>query len=152
MNRRTTAAVQTPAGCSIPFEVETGVSQEAVVRPFPFNVAVSDIMRRTVEQCHADVILAPSIRPLVELKYAHDVALFASSSARSQHVVNLASKLAAAYGLLLCPYKRNQMWIFMVSMVSIFMSSIIWALCRKKMATRERDIQQGCAKASSPFI
>ncbi|KAK6734367.1 hypothetical protein RB195_017882 [Necator americanus] len=37
--------------------------------------------------------------PLVDLEYTDDVAVFASSSAKLQHVVNLASKLAAAYGM-----------------------------------------------------
>ncbi|KAK6764396.1 hypothetical protein RB195_024645 [Necator americanus] len=36
MNRRTTAAVRTPAGCTS-FKVETGVRQRAVTAPFLFN-------------------------------------------------------------------------------------------------------------------
>ena len=51
MNQRTTAAVRTPAGCTTPFEVVTGVRQGAVAGPFLFNFAIDDIMRRTVEQC-----------------------------------------------------------------------------------------------------
>ncbi|KAK6762630.1 hypothetical protein RB195_023377 [Necator americanus] len=60
MNQRTTAAVRTPAGCTTPFEVVTGVGQGAVPGPFLFNFAVDDIMRRTVDQCPADIVLAPS--------------------------------------------------------------------------------------------
>ncbi|KAK6749495.1 hypothetical protein RB195_001855 [Necator americanus] len=41
---------------------------------------------------------APAARLLVDLEYADDV-IFASSSAKLQHVVNLVSKFAAAYGL-----------------------------------------------------
>ncbi|KAK6749092.1 hypothetical protein RB195_001599 [Necator americanus] len=58
MNQRTTAAVRTPAGCTTPFEVVTGVRQGAVAGPFLFNFN-DDIMRRTVDQCPADIVLAP---------------------------------------------------------------------------------------------
>ncbi|KAK6734971.1 hypothetical protein RB195_018273 [Necator americanus] len=51
MNQRTAAAVRTPAGCTTPFEVVTRVKQGAVARPFLFNFAIDDIMRRTVDQC-----------------------------------------------------------------------------------------------------
>ncbi|KAK6738062.1 hypothetical protein RB195_020269 [Necator americanus] len=51
-----TAAVRTPAGCTTPFEVETGMRQGAVEEPLLFNFVVDDIMRRTDEQCPADVI------------------------------------------------------------------------------------------------
>ncbi|KAK6727443.1 hypothetical protein RB195_005249 [Necator americanus] len=45
------------------------------VGPFLFNFVVYDIMRRTVEQCLADVILAPFARTLVDLEYVDDVTL-----------------------------------------------------------------------------
>ncbi|KAK6765449.1 hypothetical protein RB195_025388 [Necator americanus] len=109
MNRRITAAVRTPAGCTTPFEVESGVRQGVVAGPFLFNFAVDDIMRRTIEQCPADVISAPFARPLVDLEYADDVVIFASSSAQLQHVVDLVSKLAVAYGLRLRSDKCKQM-------------------------------------------
>ncbi|KAK6748174.1 hypothetical protein RB195_001040 [Necator americanus] len=109
MNQRTTAAVRTPAGCTTPFEVVTGVRQRAVAGPFLFNLAIDDIMRRTVDQCPADIVLAPSGCPLTDLEYADDVVIFAESSTKLQHVVNLVSKLAAAYGLRLRPDKCKQM-------------------------------------------
>ncbi|KAK6762980.1 hypothetical protein RB195_023619 [Necator americanus] len=62
-NQRTTAAVRTPAGCTTPFEVVTGVRQGAVAGPFLFNFAIDDIMRRTVDQCPADIVLAPQGAP-----------------------------------------------------------------------------------------
>ncbi|KAK6765805.1 hypothetical protein RB195_025616 [Necator americanus] len=111
MNQRTTAAVRTPAGCTTPFEMVAGVRQEAVAGPFLFNFAIDDIMRRTVDQCPADIVLAPSVCPLTDLEYADDVVIFAESSTKLQHVVNLVSKLAAAYGLRLRPDKRKQIWI-----------------------------------------
>ncbi|KAK6757720.1 hypothetical protein RB195_015498 [Necator americanus] len=111
MNQRTTAAVRTPAGYTAPFEVVTGVRQGAVEGPFLFNFAIDNIMRRTVDQCSADIILAPSGRPLTDLEYADDVVVFAESSTKLQHVVNLVPKLAAAYGLRLRPGKCKQMWI-----------------------------------------
>ncbi|KAK6753804.1 hypothetical protein RB195_013032 [Necator americanus] len=111
MNQRTTAAVRTPAGCTTPFEVVTGVIQGAVAGPFLFNFAIDDIMRRTVDQCPADIIPAPSGHPLTDLEYADDVVIFAESSTKHQHVANLISKLAAAYGLRLRPDKCMQMWI-----------------------------------------
>ncbi|KAK6727442.1 hypothetical protein RB195_005249 [Necator americanus] len=42
------------------------------VGPFLFNFVVYDIMRRTVEQCLADVILAPFARTLVDLELLLD--------------------------------------------------------------------------------
>ncbi|KAK6762932.1 hypothetical protein RB195_023585 [Necator americanus] len=66
MNQRTTSAVRTPAGCTTPFEVVTGVRQGAVAEPFLFNFAIDDIMRRTVDQCRADIVLAPSGCPLTD--------------------------------------------------------------------------------------
>ncbi|KAK6763302.1 hypothetical protein RB195_023852 [Necator americanus] len=113
MNQRTTAAVRTPAGCTTPFEVVTEVRQGAVTRPFLFNFAIDDIMRITVDQCPADIVLAPSPDgcPLTDFEYADDVVIFAESSTKLQHVVNLVSKLAAAYGLRLRPDKCKQMWI-----------------------------------------
>ncbi|KAK6765157.1 hypothetical protein RB195_025193 [Necator americanus] len=68
-------------------------------------------MRRTVDQCPADIVLAPSGCPLNDLKYADDVVIFAESSTKLQHVVNLVLKLAATYGLRLRPDKCRQMWI-----------------------------------------
>ncbi|KAK6749578.1 hypothetical protein RB195_001909 [Necator americanus] len=97
MNQRTAAAVRTPAGCTTPFEVVTGVRQGAVAGPFLFNFAIDDIMRRTVDQCPADIVLAPSRCPLTDLEYADDVVIFAESSTKLQHVVNFVSKLAAAH-------------------------------------------------------
>ncbi|KAK6732067.1 hypothetical protein RB195_016439 [Necator americanus] len=111
MNQRITAAVRTLAGCTIPFELVTEVRQGAVAGPFLFHFAIDDIMRRTVDQYPANIILAPSGRPLTNLEYADDVVIFAESSTKLQHVVNLVSKLAAAYGLRLCPDKCKQMWI-----------------------------------------
>ncbi|KAK6765420.1 hypothetical protein RB195_025369 [Necator americanus] len=95
MNRRTIAAVRTPAGCTTPFEVETGVRQGGVAGPFCPTFTVDGLMRRTTEQCPVDVILAPSPRVLVDVEYTDNVVIFASSSAKLQHVVNIVSKLAA---------------------------------------------------------
>ncbi|KAK6748755.1 hypothetical protein RB195_001403 [Necator americanus] len=103
MNQLTTAAVRTPAGCTTPFKVVTGVRQGAVAGPFLFNFAIDDTIRRTVDQCPTDIVLAPSGCPFTDLRYADDVVIFAESSTKLQHVVNLVSKLAAAYGLHLRP-------------------------------------------------
>ncbi|KAK6734825.1 hypothetical protein RB195_018173 [Necator americanus] len=72
---------------------------------------VIEIWQRTVDQCPADIILAPSGRPLTYLEYAYYVVIFAESSTKLQHAVNLVSKLAAAYGLCLRPDKCKQIWI-----------------------------------------
>ncbi|KAK6756712.1 hypothetical protein RB195_014879 [Necator americanus] len=111
MNQRTTAAVRTPVGCTTPFEVVTGVRQGAVVGPFLFKFAIDNIMRRTVDQCPADIVLAPPGCLLTDLEYADYVVIFAESSTKLQHVVILVSKLAAAYGLRLRPDKWKQMWV-----------------------------------------
>ncbi|KAK6731322.1 hypothetical protein RB195_007659 [Necator americanus] len=60
------------------------------------------------QQCPADTVIAPTGPPLTDLEYADDVVIFAESSTKLQHVVNLASKLAASYGLRLRPDKRKQ--------------------------------------------
>ncbi|KAK6728277.1 hypothetical protein RB195_005738 [Necator americanus] len=160
MNQRTTAAVRTPAGCTTPFEVVTGVRQGAVAGPFLFNFAIDDIMRKTVDQCPADIVLAPSGCPLTDLKYADDVVIFAESSTKLQHVVNLVSKLAAAYGLRLRPDKCKQMWISSRPRTGIrpdeqpielvdefcYLGSMV-----KNNSGYEKDIQQRCAKAISAF-
>ncbi|KAK6760589.1 hypothetical protein RB195_021885 [Necator americanus] len=109
-NQRTTAAVRTPTGCATPFKVETGVRQPAVVGPILFNVAVDDIMWRTIEQCTAVFLLAPSACPLVDLEHADDIVIFALSSVKL-HVVCLVSKLAAAYELGPRPDKCKQIWV-----------------------------------------
>ncbi|KAK6732013.1 hypothetical protein RB195_016413 [Necator americanus] len=111
MNQRTTVAVRTPAGCTTPFELATGVRQGAVAGPFLFNFAIDDIMRE--QSTSGDIILAPSGCPLTDLEYADDVVIFAESSTKLQHVVKFVSKVAlvAAYGLRLRPDKCKQMWI-----------------------------------------
>ncbi|KAK6744492.1 hypothetical protein RB195_011295 [Necator americanus] len=68
-------------------------------------------MRRTVDQCPAKIVLTPSGCPLTALEYADDVVIFSENSTKLQHVVNLVSKLAAAYGLHLRRDKCKQMWI-----------------------------------------
>ncbi|KAK6764258.1 hypothetical protein RB195_024540 [Necator americanus] len=86
VNQRTTAAVRTQAGCTTPFEVVTGVRQGTVTGPLPFNLAIDDIMRRIVDQCPDDIVLAPSGCPLTDREYAEDVVIFAESSIKLQHV------------------------------------------------------------------
>ncbi|KAK6744228.1 hypothetical protein RB195_011123 [Necator americanus] len=160
MNQRTTAAVQTPAGFATPFEVVTGVRQGAVAGPFLFNFAIDDIMRKTVGQGPADIVLAPSGCPLTDLEYADDVVISAESSTKLQHVVNLVSKLAAAYRLRLRPDKCKQMWISSRPRAGIKVDiqpiELVDELCYpgctlKKNGSYERDVQQRCAKATSAF-
>ncbi|KAK6765531.1 hypothetical protein RB195_025439 [Necator americanus] len=160
MNQRKTAAVRTPAGCTTPFEVVTGVRQGAVAGPFLFNFAIDDIMRRTVNQCPADIVLAPSGCPLTDLVYADDVVIFAESSTKLQHVVNLVSKLAAAYGLRLRPDKCKQMWTSSKPRTGIRVdgqpTELVDVFCYlgcmlKNNGSYERDVQQRCAKSTSAF-
>ncbi|KAK6729736.1 hypothetical protein RB195_006657 [Necator americanus] len=154
MNQRTTAAVRTPAGCTTPFEV---VRQGAVAGPFLFNFAIDDIMRRTVDQCPADIVLAPSLCPLTDLEYTDDVVI---NFKKLQHVVNLVSKLAAAYGLLLRSDKCKQMWISSRPRTEIrvdgqpieLVDEFCYLGCTlKNNGNYERDVQQRCAKATSAF-
>ncbi|KAK6735356.1 hypothetical protein RB195_018516 [Necator americanus] len=62
MNQQITAAVRTAAGYTTPFKVVTEVRQGVVAGPFLFPSPVDDIMRRTVDRCPADIIVAPSGR------------------------------------------------------------------------------------------
>ncbi|KAK6750422.1 hypothetical protein RB195_002416 [Necator americanus] len=85
MNQTTIAAVRTPAGCTTPFEVVTGVRQRAVAGPFLFKFVIDDIMRRTIDQCTADIVLAG--RPLTDLQsldveYADNAVIFAEAATR----------------------------------------------------------------------
>ncbi|KAK6762391.1 hypothetical protein RB195_023199 [Necator americanus] len=68
--------------CTAPFEVVSGVRQGVVARPFLFNFAIDDMMRRTVDQCPANIILAPQGCPLTDLEYANDVVIFAESTTK----------------------------------------------------------------------
>ncbi|KAK6744422.1 hypothetical protein RB195_011245 [Necator americanus] len=160
MNQRTTAAVRTPAGCTTPFKVVTEVRQGAVAGTFLFNFAIDDIMRRVVDQCPVDIVLAPSGCPLTDLEYADDIVIFAESSTKLQHVVNLVSKLAAAYGLRLPPDKCKQMWISSRPRTGIrvdgqpieLVDEFCYLGCTlKNNGSYERDVQQRCAKATSAF-
>ncbi|KAK6739499.1 hypothetical protein RB195_008176 [Necator americanus] len=121
MNQRATAAVRTPAGCTTPFDVVTGVRQAAVAGPFMFNFAIDDMYE---------------------------------TSTRS--VVNLVSKLAAAYGLRLHPDKCKQMWISSRTRTGIrvdgqpieLVDEFCYLGCTlKNNGSYERDVQQRCAKA-----
>ncbi|KAK6764510.1 hypothetical protein RB195_024725 [Necator americanus] len=150
MNQRTTAAVRTPAGCTTPFEVVIGVRQGAVAGPFLFNFAIDDNMRRTVDQYPADIVLAPSGCPLTDLEYADDV-IFAERSTKLQHVVNLVSKLAAAYELRLRPNKCKQMWVSARPRIGIRVDGqpieLVDEFCYLDCTLKNN----GCAKATSAF-
>ncbi|KAK6753817.1 hypothetical protein RB195_013041 [Necator americanus] len=133
----------------------TGVRQGTVGRPFLFNFATT-----CVDLCPADIILAPSAQPLTDLEYADDVVIFAESSTKHQHVVNLVSKLAAAYGLRLRPDKCKQMWIEISSRPRTgirvdgqpieLVDEFCYLSCTlKNNGSYERDVQQRCAKATS---
>ncbi|KAK6756179.1 hypothetical protein RB195_014524 [Necator americanus] len=102
---QTNKPTRTPAGCTTPLEVVTRVRQGVVAGPFLFNFTIEHIMRRTIDQCPADIILTPSGHPLTYLEYAYDVVIFAESNMKLQHVVNFISKLAEAYRLRLRPDK-----------------------------------------------
>ncbi|KAK6762513.1 hypothetical protein RB195_023295 [Necator americanus] len=89
-----------------------------------------------------------------------DVVIFAESSTKLQHVVNLVSKLAAAYGLRLRPDKCKQMWISSRPGTGIrvdeqpigLVDEFCYLGCTlKNNGSYERDGQQRCAKAISAF-
>ncbi|KAK6762969.1 hypothetical protein RB195_023613 [Necator americanus] len=116
-------------------------------------------MRRTVDQCPADIVLAPSRCPLTDLEYADDV-IFAESSTKLQHAVNLVSKLAATYGLRLPLGKCKQRWISSRPRTGIkvdgqpieLVDEFCYLDCTlKNNGSYERDVQQRCAKAISAF-
>ncbi|KAK6749708.1 hypothetical protein RB195_001985 [Necator americanus] len=111
-------------------------------------------------QCPADIVLAPSGYPLTDLEYADDVVIFAESSTKLQHVVNLVPKLTAAYGLRLRSDKCKQMWISSRPRTGIrvdgqpieLVDEFCYPGCTlKKNGSYERDVQQRCAKATSAF-
>ncbi|KAK6740981.1 hypothetical protein RB195_009058 [Necator americanus] len=136
------APVRTSGGCTTSFGKVTGVRQGAVAGPFLFNFAIDDIMRTTVDQCPADIVLAPSGCPLTDLEYADDVVIF------------------KAYGQRLCPDKCKQMWISSRPRTGIrvdgqpieLVNEFCYLGCMlKNNGSYERDVQQRCAKATSAF-
>ncbi|KAK6750304.1 hypothetical protein RB195_002340 [Necator americanus] len=140
--------------------VVTGIRQRVVAGPFLFNFAIDDIMRRTVDQCPADIILAPSGHPLSDLEYADDFVIFAESGTKLQHVVILVLKLAAAYVLRLRPDKCEHMWISSRPRTGISVDGqpieLVDEFCYlgstlKNNGSYERDVQQRCVKATSTF-
>ncbi|KAK6733226.1 hypothetical protein RB195_017154 [Necator americanus] len=109
-------------------------------------------MRRTVDQCPANIVGV--------LEYADDVVIFAESSTKLQHVVNVVSKLAVAYGLRLRPDKCKQIWISSRPRTGIrvdgqpieLVDEFCYLGCTlKNNGSYERDVQQRCAKATSAF-
>ncbi|KAK6764872.1 hypothetical protein RB195_024987 [Necator americanus] len=141
-------------------EMVTGVRQGAVAGPFLFYFAIDDIPRRTVGQCPANIVLAPSGCRLTDFEYADDIVIFAESSTKLQHVVNLVPKLVAAYGLHLRPDKCKQMWISSIPQTGIRVDGqpieLVDGLCYlgctlKNNGSYEIDVQQRCAKTTSAF-
>ncbi|KAK6761856.1 hypothetical protein RB195_022807 [Necator americanus] len=102
MNQGTTAAVGTPAGCTTPFEVITGVRQgSGRILHVQFHHQRHYAKNSRSVSCRHN----SNTIPLTTLEYADNAVIFAESSTKLQHVVNLVSKLAAAYGLRLRPDK-----------------------------------------------
>ncbi|KAK6738276.1 hypothetical protein RB195_020406 [Necator americanus] len=101
-----------------------------------------------------------TIRTRLDPSRYDDVVIFAESSTKLQHVVNLVSKLAAAYGLRLHPDKCKQMWISSRPRTRInvdgqpieLVDEFCYLGCTlKNNGSYERDVQQRCAKAISAF-
>ncbi|KAK6761237.1 hypothetical protein RB195_022339 [Necator americanus] len=137
----------------------TGLRQKAV-RLFLFNFAINNITRRAADHCPADKVLAPSRSTLTDLEYADYVVIFAKSNTKVQRVVNLVSKLSAAYGPRLRLDKCEQMWISSRPRTGIrvdgqpieLVDEFCYMGCMlKNNGSYEKDIQQRCAKAISVF-
>ncbi|KAK6763900.1 hypothetical protein RB195_024292 [Necator americanus] len=118
MNQRTTASVRTPAGYITPFEVVTGVRQGAMAEYFLFNFIIDT---------HVTV-------SSTGLEYADDVVISAESSTKLQNVINLVSKLAAAYGLRLRPEKYKQM--------KVEVALLVKAIIENDLLKTTRDMAQ----------
>ncbi|KAK6749228.1 hypothetical protein RB195_001682 [Necator americanus] len=97
-----------------------------------------------------------TIRTPQDLDYATDIVIFAESSTKLQHVVNLVSKLPVAYGLRLRPDKCEQMWISSRPRTGTIVDGQPIELvdefgylgCTlKNIGSYEKDIQQRCGKA-----
>ncbi|KAK6764820.1 hypothetical protein RB195_024951 [Necator americanus] len=109
-----------------------------------------------VYQCPANIVMTPLGCPLTYL--ADDVVIFAESIKKLQHIVNLVSKLAAAYGLHLRPDKCKQMWISSRPRTGIRMdgqpNELVDEFCYVGCMLKnngKKDIQQICTKAISAF-
>ncbi|KAK6728695.1 hypothetical protein RB195_006003 [Necator americanus] len=129
--------------------------------PGKFVRLLDDMNQRTTVAIRTPDVLPQlplQTHPLTDLDYADDVVIFAESSTKLQHVVNLVSKLAAAYGLRLRPDKCEQMWISSRPRTGIRVDGqpieLVDELCYlgctlKNNGSCDRDVQQRCAKATS---
>ncbi|KAK6735692.1 hypothetical protein RB195_018742 [Necator americanus] len=75
-----------------PFEVVTGVRQGTTARPCSTSLSMRSC-EEEVEECPADIVLAQSECSLTDLENADDVIIFAESSTKLQHIVNLVCNL-----------------------------------------------------------
>ncbi|KAK6754029.1 hypothetical protein RB195_013182 [Necator americanus] len=118
---------------------------------------IEDIMRRTVSQFPAAVILAPSECSLTDFEYADKVVIFVESPTKLQRVVSFVSKLAVAYGLRLRPDKCKQMWISSRPRTRTRMDNeLVDEFCYlgcvlKNNGSYEKDIHYRGAKAISAY-
>ncbi|KAK6735522.1 hypothetical protein RB195_018625 [Necator americanus] len=83
--------IRIAAGCTTPFEVVAEVRRKPVAEAFLFKFSIDHIMRRTADQCPADIVLAPSRCPLTDLENADVVIILAEASTKLQHSVILVS-------------------------------------------------------------
>ncbi|KAK6758641.1 hypothetical protein RB195_016081 [Necator americanus] len=102
----------------------------------------------------------PSGCLLTDLEYADDVVIFAESTTKFQHVVNLVSGFAAAYGLplrtdrckQLCISSRPQEGIRVEGQPIELVDEFCYLGCMlKNNGIHKKDIQQICAKAVFAF-
>ncbi|KAK6725439.1 hypothetical protein RB195_004020 [Necator americanus] len=96
----------------------------------------------------------------MDLEHVDDTVIFPEGTTKLQHVVNLVSKLAAAYGLHLCPDNCKQMWISSRPRTGTrvdrqpieLVEEFCYLICiLKNNGNYEKDIKQRCAKAISAF-
>ncbi|KAK6736498.1 hypothetical protein RB195_019280 [Necator americanus] len=104
-------------------------------------------MRRTADHYPADILFATSRCSLTDLEYADDVVIFAKSTTKPQHDVNLVSKLAAAYGYVYALTSNENQG----GRTTDRTRRRVLQPGLKNNGNYERDVQQRCAKPTFAF-
>jgi len=81
------------------FRVKKGVRQGCVISPYLFNILAEMVMRETLNRFQGGLQIGGQI--VVNLRYADDIILLATSEAKLQEMVNRKDRVSCKYSLLI---------------------------------------------------
>ncbi|KAK6765773.1 hypothetical protein RB195_025595 [Necator americanus] len=140
MKQQTIAVVRTPVGYKTSFIVLCGVRQGRRQHP-----SCSSSLRRTVDQCFANVALELLVCLFTILENSYDIVTLPECTMELLYIVNLAWKLTAAFGFFVMTSESGGG--SPRGLQSEFLSCILKNNCSYKS-----DIQQRWAEAFFAFI